>query len=338
MGSYLYLVARKLWLVFATALFLSVVVFILLRMVPADPLGMMLPPSATADDAAALRKALGMDGSLLQQYLVWLKGALQGDLGNSIFFREPVTRLIAAALPATLELAFVSLILALLIAIPGGVLLFRTDGKKTEIPADFILVLLLSIPSFLWGIILIILFGVMIPLLPFMGRLDPSYSIPGATGFVLLDALLAGRLDAFWDAFQHLLLPALALALSFSPIIARVLRSSLLEIATEPYVAVARLRGVSEGRILWLHMLKNAAIPTLTLLGVQFGFLFGGTLLIEIIFSFPGLGNLMVQAIKNFDLPLIQGVALVFCFMVLAVNFCVDGLYSVLNPKLREPS
>lgn len=336
MASYLYLIGKKIWLVFTTALLLSVVIFIMLRMVPADPLGMMLPPSATADDAEALRRALGMDGSVLQQYAVWLKGALHGNLGNSIFFREPVTQLIAEALPATLELAVVSLFMALLIAIPGGVFLYRTEGKKTEIPADFFMVLMLSIPSFLWGILLIIGFGVLIPVLPFMGRLDPSFSISAVTGFTLVDTALAGRPDAFWDAFKHLVLPALALALSFSPIIARVLRSSLLEVATEPYVAVARLRGVSERRILWLHMLKNAAIPTLTLLGVQFGFLFGGTLLIEIIFSFPGLGNLMVQAIKNFDLPLIQGVALVFCFVVLGVNFCVDALYSVLNPKLRE--
>src|SRR5690606_35876997 len=123
------------------------------------------------------------------------------------------------------------------------------------------------------------------------------------------------------------------LALSFSPIIVPELRSSLLEKATEQYITTARLRGQSEWRVLLVHMLKNAALPTLTLIGVQFGFLFGGTLLIEVIFSFPGIGNLMVQAIKNHDLPLIQGVALVFCLMVLAVNFCVDGLYSVMNPR-----
>ena len=336
MHGYPSLVLRKAGVVAVTALLLSVIVFILLRLIPSDPLGMMLPPSATHEDAEALLRALGMDGSIFKQYMVWLQNAARGDLGNSIFFREPVTALIRTALPATLELALVSLVMALIIAIPGGVALYRFEGRKTEIPADFLLVLLLSVPSFLWGIILIVVLGVIFPVLPFMGRLDPSFEASGPTGFLLLDTLLHGQWAAWWDALRHLLLPALALALSFSPIIARVLRSSLLEVATEPYVNVARLRGVSERRILWGHMLKNAALPTLTLLGVQFGFLFGGTLLIEVIFSFPGLGNLMVQAIKNFDLPLIQGVALVFCLIVLAVNFCVDGLYAALNPKLRK--
>lgn len=330
------LVLKKIWIVLLTALLLSVIVFVLLRLIPSDPLGMLLPPSATHEDAQALRQALGMDGTVAKQYGVWLQSAVQGDLGRSIFFREPVSALIAAALPATLELALVSLVMALIIAIPGGVLLYRFEGRRTEIPADFLLVLLLSVPSFLWGIILIVVLGVIFPVLPFMGRLDPAFDVPHVTGLLLVDTVLAGRWAAWWDALRHLLLPALALALSFSPIIARVLRSSLLEIATEPYVNVARLRGVSERRILWWHMLKNAALPTLTLLGVQFGFLFGGTLLIEVIFSFPGLGNLMVQAIKNFDLPLIQGVALVFCLIVLGVNFCVDGLYAAVNPKLRK--
>jgi len=327
---------RKSGQVVLTAWLLSIIVFILLRLIPSDPLGMMLPPSATDADVQALRAALGMDGSTISQYWVWLQAAVQGDLGRSIYFREPVTTLLAQALPPTLELALVSLLLALLIAVPGGVALFRLEARRGEMLADFFLVLLLSIPSFLWGIILIVLFGVLLPWLPFMGRLDPSFQEPALTGFLLLDTVLAGQWQAWWDAATHLFLPALALALSFSPIIARVLRSSLLEAASEAYVAVARLRGISESRILWRHMLKNAALPTLTLLGVQFGFLFGGTLLIEVIFSFPGLGNLMVQAIKNFDLPLIQGVALVFCLMVLGVNFCVDGLYTVLNPRLRS--
>jgi len=327
---------KKTGQVVLTAWLLSIIVFILLRLIPSDPLGMMLPPTATNADVQALRTALGMDGSIASQYWVWLQSAVQGDLGRSIYFREPVTALLAQALPPTLELALVSLLLALLIAVPGGVALYRLEGRRGEMLADFLLVLLLSVPSFLWGILLIVLFGVLLPWLPFMGRLDPAFQVADLTGFLLLDALLTGQWQAWQDALSHLFLPALALALSFSPIIARVLRASLLEVAVEPYIAVARLRGTSERRILWRHMLKNAALPTLTLLGVQFGFLFGGTLLIEVIFSFPGLGNLMVQAIKNFDLPLIQGVALVFCLMVLGVNFCVDSLYAVLNPRLRR--
>ncbi|WP_397476003.1 ABC transporter permease [Pusillimonas sp.] len=329
------LLVRRLGAMFITALCLSVVVFIVLRLIPSDPLAMLLSPSATQADIDAVRIELGLNGTIFEQYMVWLSRALQGDLGNSIYFRESVAALLAKALPATLELVLVSLIIALLISIPGGILLYKLEGRKAEMSADFLLVVLLSIPSFLWGIILIIVFGVMLPILPFMGRIDPSYAVPSITGFMLLDALLHGNLRAFFDAFAHLILPALALALSFSPIIVRVLRSSLLETSTEQYVTTARLRGQSEWSVLMRHMLKNAALPTLTLIGVQLGFLFGGTLLIEMIFSFPGIGNLMVQAIKNFDLPLIQGVALVFCLMVLLINFGVDSLYVVLNPRVQ---
>ncbi len=335
MASYAALLGRKFGTVCLTALLLSIVVFIVLRIIPSDPLAMMLPPSATQADIDFIRKELGLDGSIFQQYLVWLGNALQGDLGSSIYFRTPVFELLKTALPPTLELVLVSLVIALAISIPGGVLLYKLERRRGEMLADFALVFLLSVPSFLWGIILIIVLGVVYPILPFMGRIDPSFSVDSITGFLLIDTLLRGQWGAWFDAFQHLILPALALALSFSPIIVRVLRSSLLDTAAAQYVNVARLRGQSEWRVLVHHMLKNAALPTLTLIGVQFGFLFGGTLLIELIFSFPGIGNLMVQAIKNFDLPLIQGVALVFCLMVLAVNFCVDGLYAVLDPRLR---
>ena len=330
-----FLLGRKLGSVILTSIVLSIVVFIVLRMIPADPLGMMLPPSATSADAEALRVALGLDKSIVQQYLVWLGQAVQGNLGDSIFFRAPVIQLLADTLPATLELTLVSLLMALVISIPGGIILYKLNGKKGEVIADFGVVMLLSIPSFLWGIILIVVFGVLYPVLPFMGRLGSDFDVGGSGQFLLITLLLSGQWSAWWDALSHLLLPALALALSFSPIIIRVLRSSLIDTATEQYVMVARLRGQSEWRVLMHHMLKNAALPTLTLIGVQFGFLFGGTLLIEVIFSFPGIGNLMVQAIKNHDLPLIQGVALVFCLMVLTVNFCIDGLYAVLNPRLR---
>jgi len=294
MASYAALLGRKLGTVFLTALLLSIVVFIVLRIIPSDPLAMMLPPSATQADIDFIRKELGLDGSIFQQYLVWLGNALQGDLGASIYFRTPVLELLKTALPPTLELVLVSLVMALAISIPGGVLLYKLERRKGEMVADFALVFLLSVPSFLWGIILIIVLGVVYPILPFMGRIDPSFSVDTITGFLLIDTLLQGQWRAWFDAFQHLILPALALALSFSPIIVRVLRSSLLDTAAAQYVNVARLRGQSEWRVLVHHMLKNAALPTLTLIGVQFGFLFGGTLLIELIFSFPGIGNLMV--------------------------------------------
>jgi peptide/nickel transport system permease protein len=314
----------------------SIIVFVVLRAIPADPIGMMLPPNATPADAEALRTAYGLDRSIPEQYWIWLKAAVGGDLGRSIAFREPVTQLVARALPATIELSIAALLLAVLIAVPGGLALYALRGRKAEVAADLGVVGMLSIPSFLWAIFLILLFGVALPILPFTGRIDARIVPPDLTGFLVVDFLVTGRLADLGSAIAHLFLPALALALGLAPIIIRVLRSSLLEAGAEDYVAVARLRGLTERRILVRHMLKNAALPTVTLIGVQFGFLFGGTLLVELIYSYPGLGNLMVQAVRNHDLPLLQGVALVFCVVVLAVNTIVDGLYVLLNPRLRS--
>jgi peptide/nickel transport system permease protein len=241
-----------------------------------------------------------------------------------------------AALPATLELSFAGLVLALLISIPGGVLAFVLYQRKREAAVDLAVALMQSIPSFLWSLLLIAAFGVLWPVLPFSGRAGPEVTLPGLTGFALVDLLLTGQFKGLLSVASHLVLPALALALGFAPLVIRVLRSSLIEAANEPYVEVARLRGLSESRILWRHMLKNAALPTITMIGVQFGFLFGAALLVEMIFGYPGIGNLMVQAVKGNDLPLIQGIALIFCVLMLAITVIIDVLYAVLNPRMRH--
>jgi ABC-type dipeptide/oligopeptide/nickel transport system permease component len=319
-----------------TILLLSMVVFFVLRALPADPLAMLLPPNATQADADVVRHALGLDRSIAYQYLIWLRDALTGNLGSSISFREPVTRLIANALPATLELSFVGLTLALIISIPGGLLLYGTRGTMIENILDVLVVCMLSIPAFLWAIFLLLGFGVMLGWLPFAGRIDSGVVMPTGTGFLLIDYLVTFQWSPWRNALAHLVLPAMALALGFSPLVIRVLRSSLLESSEDHYVTVARQRGLSERQIILSHMLRNSALPTITLIGAQFGFLFGGTLLVETIFSYPGICNLMVQAVRNHDLPLIQGIALVFCVITLLINTVVDVLYVVLNPKLRR--
>jgi len=329
------IVLRRLLLAIPTLLLLSMVVFVVLRMLPVDPLAMLLPASATAADAAALRQQLGFDKPIPQQFLIWLWEAVNGNLGSSINFRQPVVQLMLAAVPATLELTLTGLLLALVISVPGGVLAFVLHQRRHEAAADLIVALMQSIPAFLWSLLLILAFGVFWPVLPFSGRVGDGVTLPDITGFALVDLLLLGRFEAWLSAVSHLLLPALALALGFAPLVIRVLRSSLIDAANEPYVDVARLRGLSETRILWRHMLKNASLPTITMIGVQFGFLFGGALLVEMIFGFPGVGNLMVQAVKGNDLPLIQGIALIFCVLMLVITVIVDVLYAVLNPRLR---
>jgi peptide/nickel transport system permease protein len=227
------------------------------------------------------------------------------------------------------------MIIAAILGVVGGLVLFHVRGTRKEPVLDFGSIFLLSIPEFLWSLFFILLFGVALQVLPFTGRLDPDMRLPTGTGFLLFDALAAGRADVFWSALQHMVLPCFALGIAFSPTIMRVLRSSLIDVYQEDYIYLARLRGLSERRILVRHALKNAILPTLSLMGVQFGFLFGGTLLVEVIFSYPGLGNLTVDAVRNADLPIIQAVGLAYCLVVLVINTVVDTLYLVLNPKLR---
>jgi ABC-type dipeptide/oligopeptide/nickel transport system permease component len=328
--------SRRILSAIPTLLALSLVVFVVLRLIPADPLAMMLPPNAPPADAAALRHQLGFDRPLVVQFGIWLMSALHGNLGESISFQQPVTALIGSTLPATLELCITALVLSLVISVPGGVFAYAVSGRRGEFPVSLGVVLMQSIPSFLWGLLLIAVLGVYLPILPFAGRVGDGVPMPHLTGFLLIDFLLERDWTDWISALRHLVLPSLALAFGFAPLVIRVLRSSLLDQRGESYVAVARLRGISESRILWRHMLKNAALPALTMIGVQFGFLLGGALLVEMIFSFPGVGNLMIQAVRSNDLVLIQGIAIVFCGLMLLINAIVDTLYVVMNPRLRK--
>ena len=294
-----------------------------------------MPPNATKAEIEAKRTEMGLDRPLPEQYAIWLGQTLRGDLGTSIHFRRGVAGLIGESLPATIELAALSMAIAAALGFAGGLLLFHLRGSWRGEAADLGSTVLMSTPDFLFGLMFILAFGVAWPILPFTGRLAASFARPMHTGFLLLDTLIEGRLDMFADALAHMILPATALGLAFSVPIMRVLRSSLYEVDHADYIRQARLRGVPEGRILLRHTLKNAVLPTLTLMGVQFGFLFGGTLLIEVIYSYPGLGNLMVDAVRNADLPIIQAVALAYAVVVLVINMVVDALYLVLNPRLR---
>ncbi len=329
------LILRRLLAAIPILLVVSALLFGVLRALPVDPAAMSLPPNATIAEIEAKRREMGLDRPLPEQYLIWLRGALHGDFGRSIQLRRDAGSLVAATLPATIQLAIAAMILAGIIGFGGGLLLFRVRGTLLEPVLDLVSIVLLSIPEFLWGLILLFVFGVALRVLPFTGEVAPGLPVPHITGFLLLDSLLIGRLDVFFSACRHLILPAVALGMAFSPTIMRVLRSSLFDVYHEDYITQARLRGLSERRILIGHALKNAALPTITLAGVQFGILFSGTLLVEVIYSYPGMGNLMVDAVRNADLPLIQAIGLTYCVVVLLINTAVDTLYVVLNPKLR---
>lgn len=334
---YLLLLAlRRLATAVPILLVVSILLFVALRLLPVDPAAMSMPPNATIADIEAKRAEMGLDKPLPAQYAIWLRSAVHGDFGRSIQLRRDAGPLVAAALPQTIELALAAMLIASVLGLGGGLLLFHLRGGAAEAIGDVGTTLLLSVPEFLWGLLFILLFGVLLPLLPFIGALGPQFIVPRVTGFLLIDTLIAGDSGAFVSALAHLALPAAALGIAFSPAIMRVLRSSLLDVYHEDYIRQARLRGIGEARILLHHALPNAILPTLTLMGVQFGFLFGGTLLVELIYSYPGLGNLMVDAVRNADLPVIQTVGLTYCIVVLLIGTLVDALVLVLNPRLRS--
>lgn len=313
----------------------SILVFVVLRLIPADPIAMSVPPNATKVEIEALRAELGYTKPIHEQFLIWFGKVISGDLGRSIAFTQPVLNLIGQSLPATIELVFMAAVLGTVLGIAGGLLMFRVRGSMGEQATDLISTLVMSIPEFLWAIFFILLFGVALNILPFSGRLATDITVPKVTGFLLIDCIIQGRFEALGSALTHMFLPSLALAFGTAPLIMRVLRSSLLEVANEDYITMARLRGVPERRVLTRHAFKNAFLPTLNLMGVQFSFLFGGTLLVEVIYAYPGIGNLMVDAVRNTDLPIIQGVALVYALAVLVISLGVDIVTLLMNPKLR---
>jgi ABC-type dipeptide/oligopeptide/nickel transport system permease component len=328
-------IARRATTIAMQMLAVAIIVFTVLRTIPADPLALMLPPNATVADAERMRQAFGLDRSIPEQFMVWLGHALHGDLGTSIQSRIPVSQLIIAALPTTVELVVFALISGITLGFILGILTFCARGTMLEQAGEMLASLAQAVPEFLWGILLILLFGLWLHALPFIGPIDPRMVVQSRTGFLLVDTLLAGRWEAFGSHLSHLILPTVAIAMIKLPLIMRLLRSSLIEVYTEDDIDAARLRGVGETRILFRHALRNAAMPTVTLIGVQAAQTFGGSILIEAIYGLPGLGNLMIGAIRTHDLPLIQGITLTYCAAVLLLNNVVDLAYLWLNPRLR---
>lgn len=312
------------------------IVFILVRVVPGNPIAMMLPPGASDADIALLTAHYGLDKPIMTQFWIWLGRALQGDFGTSISLRQDVMSLIFGRLPATLELATLALLIAMAL---GGVLAIvatRYRGTAVETGIDLANGASLAMPDFLWGLTFILLFGVLIPVFAISGRVSPTLDLPFVTGFYLIESILRLRFDIFLDLMRHMLMPALALALPLAAVIAQLLKTSLKEAMQQDYVMLARTKGFSETRVLISEALRNAVIPTLTLAGVQFTFLIGGTVIVERLFSYEGLGNMAIDAVINRDLPLIQGIVLVFALIFVVINLIVDLSYALLNPRLRH--
>jgi ABC-type dipeptide/oligopeptide/nickel transport system permease component len=328
--------ANRLLMAAVTLSGVATIVFVLLRVVPGDPIAMMISPGATPADIAALRAHYGLDASLPVQFPVWIGGLLRGDFGTSISLHRNVLEILGERLPATLELAAASLVFAAMLG--GAVAVFATLMSETALAPmiDAVNGLFLAVPDFIWAFALVLLFGVLLPVLPLSGRIDPSIGERFVTPFYLLESLVTLRLAAALDLLRHMILPTLALGLPLAAVITRVLKESLREAMVQDYVLLARLKGMSNLRLVLQEALRNALAPTLALTGVQFTFLIGGTVIIERIFAYPGIGNMAVDAVINRDLPLIQGLALAFGALFIIVNLIVDLLVALSNPRLRQ--
>jgi ABC-type dipeptide/oligopeptide/nickel transport system permease component len=282
-------------------------VFLLAHIVPGDPVAQMLGEGARADDLQQLRHALGLDVPIPIQYGRYLKGVLHGNLGESFRFQQPVTRVILEHYPATLELAAVALGVCILIGIPSGVLAAHKRGEKTDHAVGVLTLFGLSLPNFALGPVLMLVFSVVLGWLPVTGR----------------------------GGMPHLVLPAFTLGAALAAILTRMVRTSVIEELSADYVRTARAKGVSESGVLFRHALRNALIPILTILGLQFGTLLAGTIVTETIFSWPGIGHLTVQAINARDYPLLQGCILLIAVSYVVVNLLTDLVYAVVDPRVR---
>jgi len=311
-------------------------VFVVIRVVPGNPIAMMLPPGATPEDIAQLTALYGLDKPIPAQFWIWAGGVMQGDFGTSITTRQPVLGLVLGRLPATLELSVMALVVAIILGGTAALIGTRQRGTKVEGAIDVANGMALSVPDFLWGLVLMLVFGVLWPVFHISGRVTPSLDLPFVTNFYLFESLLRLRFDLTLDLVSHMFLPALSLAIPLAAIIAQILKQSLKETMHLDYVTLARTQGYSEARVIWREALPNAILPTLTLVGVQFTFLIGGTVIIERVFSYEGLGNMAIDAVINRDLPLIQGIVILFAVLFTGVNLVVDLMYAALNPRLRH--
>lgn len=327
---------RRLLLLGPVLLGISLITFILMQLIPGDPVTIMLQGEvSSAQDLQRIRAAWGLDQPAPVQYLSYLAHLLTGDFGRSFMRQQPVLSLIADALPATVELALASLVIATLVAIPLGCLSALKHRTPLDRAVTLLTVLGISMPGFWIGLLLVLLFSVTLNWLPASGRLEFSVGLEPITGFYLLDSLLQGNFDAFSDALAHLVMPAVVLGTAMAALTARMTRSSMLEVMHQEYVISARAKGLRERAVVVSHMLRNALLPVVTIIGIQAGTILGGAVVVETIFAWPGLGRLTVQAISARDYFLLQGIVLCFALTRVFFNVLVDVLYSLLDPRIR---
>jgi dipeptide transport system permease protein len=330
-------VVTRLSLIIPTFIGITFLAFVLIRLVPGDPIE-TLAGERGVDPVRheALRKEYGFDRPLLVQYGIYIGRLMHGDFGRSVITHEPVLREFKALFPATIELGVAAILMALVIGIPAGML---AAVKRNTILDHGVMGASLtgySMPIFWWGLLLILLCSVQLGLTPVSGRIAVLYFIEPVTGFLLIDTLLSDQKGAFISAVHHLILPTIVLGTVPLAVIARMTRSAMLEVLGEDYIRTARAKGLPPSRVIGLHALRNALIPVVTVIGLQVSVLFTGAILTETIFSWPGVGKWLIEAINRRDYPVLQGGALLIGLVVMGINLLVDVLYGTINPRIRH--
>ena len=327
----------RLTLIIPTFFGMTLLAFVLIRLVPGDPVETMAGERGIDETRhAALLHEYGLDRPWWTQYGTYIARVLHGDLGKSMITQEPVLREFAALFPATVELALCAIVFALLLGIPAGII---AAVKRNSVFDHGVMATSLtgySMPIFWWGLLLILLFSVQLGWTPVSGRIAVQYFIEPKTGLLLVDSLLAGDKGAFRSAFSHLILPAIVLGTNPLAVVARMTRSAMLEVLGEDYIRTARAKGLPPLRVVGVHALRNALIPVVTVIGLQVGVLFTGAILTETIFSWPGVGKWLIDAVSRRDYPVLQGGLLLLGAVVMLVNLLVDVAYGFINPRIRR--
>ena len=314
---------------------ISLITFSLSRIVPGNPARLLAGPHARQEQVDALAERYHLTGSIPEQYLVYMSGLVRGDLGLSVTTRRPVAEDLLEFLPATIELTSAAFLITVLIGIPVGVISAATRGRVFDHASRVVSIAGVSLPIFWLGLVLQVLFYKHLNLLPVGGRLGIlDVAPPRVTGMYVVDALVSGDFDLFRSSVLHLILPAMTLAAGSVAVVTRMMRASILETLGADYIRTARAKGLTEPSLLRRHVLRNAFIPTLTVLGLQVGYLLAGNFLVESVFNWPGIGLYAIDAISNLDYAAIMGVTLVVSVVYIVVNLIVDILYVLLDPRI----
>ncbi len=329
-----YIIKRLLMLI-PVLLGVSILSFSLIHLAPGDPAITIAGEHASIQTINAIREKYGLDKPITTQYWIWLKQVLKGDLGRSIVSNESVTKEIADRFPNTFELTMFSMFFAIIIGCIAGIISASRQYSILDYSFMGLALFGVSMPVFWLGIMLMMIFGVFLKWLPISGRISMMISFQQITGFYLLDSLLTGNFEAFISSLRHLILPSIALATIPMATIARITRSSMLEVLRQDFIRTERAKGLSERMVIYKHAVRNAMIPVVTVIGLNFGLLLSGAILTETVFSWPGIGRYIVNAVNMRDYPAVQGCILFFAFMFVIVNLITDIVYVYIDPRIH---